>query len=345
MVVQNSDIGAAGLHPDITAPAIITGLIVLLALQAVLIGILLAERHRARRNAAALAAAQRELRESEERFRSMGLLAGGIAHDFSNLIGGILALSELALSQHTDGTPHQEELLRIKAAAMAGAEIVRELMTDRESWDPEFEPIDCSLLVREMLQIVEVSMGKHIILKTELSANLPTLEGNAAQLRQLIMNLVINAADAIGEQPGEIRVTTKIARTPIAGAANLRDGAYVQIEVADTGRGISDEAKEKIFDPFFTTKSAGRGLGLTVVQRVVRTHAGIVKVDSKPGLGSTFRVLLPSASSKERQPHRADALGLAEESEDEQNSRANVAPSGSATIPSPRRRNSSLQVV
>ena len=252
-----------------------------------------------------------------QKLETMGLLAGGIAHDFSNLMGGILASSELALMQHTDGTPHQEELLRIKAAATAGAEIVRELMGDRESPVPPMEPIDCSLLVREMLQILEVSIAKHITLKTELSQDLSTLEGNASQIRQLIMNLVINAADAIGDQPGEIRVTTKMVRPPAPGAADLRDGAYVQLEVADTGGGISDEAKGRIFDPFFTTKSAGRGLGLTVVQRVVRSHGGIVNVHSTPGLGSTFQILLPSGSGKEQRPEGAAALEVAEESKDE----------------------------
>jgi signal transduction histidine kinase len=327
MVVQNSDIGVTGaVPPGITGPIIIAGLIVLLALQVFLIGTLLAERQRSRRNAAALAAAQRALRESEERFHSqekslvgqklesMGLLASGIAHDFSNIMGGILASSELALIQHTDGTPHQEELLRIKAAATAGAEIVRQLMGDRETTDPASEPVDCSLLVRETLQILEVSIAKHISLKTELSDNLSMLEGNAAQIRQVIMNLVINATDAIGEQQGEVRVTTRMVRTPIAGAVTLRDGAYVQLEVADTGRGISDEAKGKIFDPFFTTKSAFRGLGLTLVQRVVSSHGGIVTVNSTPGLGSTFQVLLPSVLSAEKQPHRADASGSVNES-------------------------------
>jgi signal transduction histidine kinase len=224
-----------------------------------------------------------------KKLESMGLFASGIAHDFSNLMGGILASSELALIQHTDGTPHQEELLRIKAAATAGAEIVRELLTDQESPAPALEPVDCSLLLREMLQVLEVSIANHNTFKTELTENLSLLDGNGAQI-------------AIGDQAGEIRVTTKMVRTPIAGAANLRDGAYLQLEVADTGRGISDEAKGRIFDPFFTTKSAGRGLGLTIVQRVVHSHRGIVSVNSTPGLGSTFRVLLPAVSSGNSDP-------------------------------------------
>ena len=232
-----------------------------------------------------------------QRLQSLGLLASGIAHDFNNLLGGILTSAELALTEHAEGAPLEEELLRIKAAALGGAQIVRELMIFGATENPSFEPVDCSQIVREMVQVLKVLISKSAILKPELADEPSIVHGNAAQIRQLIMNLVINASQAIGDGEGEIRITTRMLSqdqsTALAAEAGLPPGEYMKLEVADTGSGITDEIKGRIFDPFFSTKAAGRGLGLAVVQRIVRAHGGAIKVLSRPGNGTIFRVMFP----------------------------------------------------
>jgi len=151
-----------------------------------------------------------------------------------------------------------------------------------------------------MLQVLKVSISKHATLKTEIAERLPMVRGNPAQLKQLIMNLVINASQAIGERKGEIGIS--VAPAP--------EGNYLQLEVADTGSGMTDDTKAKIFDPFFTTKSAGRGLGLAVVQGVVRTHGGTIQVVSAHGSGTTFQVLLPCMAKDETASLDFPANGL-----------------------------------
>jgi PAS domain S-box-containing protein len=227
-----------------------------------------------------------------QKLESMGLLAGGVAHDFNNLLGGILASAELALLERADSASCEEELLRIKAAADGGTQIVRELMIFGAKEDPLFEPVDFSILVLEMIQVLKISISKTVTLQFDLPVDLGMVLGNAAQLRQLVMNLVINASQAIGDREGQIRITTRVLPAD-AGAMIAAAGEYLTLEVADTGDGMTEEVKAKIFDPFFSTKRAGRGLGLAVVQRVVSAHSGVIKVLTAPGSGTTFQVMLP----------------------------------------------------
>jgi CheY-like chemotaxis protein len=139
---------------------------------------------------------------------------------------------------------------------------------------------------------------KHALIQAELDPDLPTIHANAAQIRQVVMNLITNASDAIGDRDGKIRVTTRRVTVEAGSAAiALPDGDYVELEVADTGCGMSPETHAKVFDPFFTTKSAGRGLGLAVVQGIVRSLHGAIRLASEPDRGTTFRVLLPYAES------------------------------------------------
>jgi PAS domain S-box-containing protein len=259
---------------------------------------------------------------ARQKLESMGLLASGIAHDFNNLLGGILTSAELALTERAESAPWEEELLRIKAAALGGAQIVRELMIFGTTENPAFEPVDCSLIVREMIQVLKVSISKAVIIKSDLAEDLGMVHGNAAQIRQLIMNLVLNASQALGDREGEIRITTKMLRqdlsTPSAVEANLPNCQYLTLEVADTGSGMTEEVKAKIFDPFFSTKPTGRGLGLAVVQRIVRAHGGVIKVVSTRGSGTTFQVILPCApkcetvEDRSRNSHRVADESFAE---------------------------------
>jgi two-component system, cell cycle sensor histidine kinase and response regulator CckA len=196
-----------------------------------------------------------------------------------------------------------EEIARIKSVAIRGSEIVRELMIYAgEDQALQAEPVDLSQLVEEMLGLMKFSISKQVVLKINLGENLPPVLGNGAQIRQVVMNLVINASEAIGDKVGVIHVSTSHAtRGPgsaASDASNPPTGDSVRLEVSDTGRGMTEEAKAKIFDPFFTTKFAGRGLGLAVVRGIVRDHGGMLDVVSAPGRGATFQVLLPCTSKK-----------------------------------------------
>jgi two-component system, cell cycle sensor histidine kinase and response regulator CckA len=248
---------------------------------------------------------------ARQKLESMGVLAGGIAHDFNNLLGGILASTELALAEGAAGCPVTEQLQRIRAAAIHGAEIVRQLMIYGGKDSPNCETIDLSQLIEEMLQLLKVSISKHPVLKLELGANLPSMRASPAQIRQVVMNLVINASEAIGNREGTIRVGTtwaRVARKPAdAGLKTLSKGDYIKLEVSDTGSGMTTEVQSRIFDPFFSTKFPGRGLGLAVVQRIVRDHFGGIKFASEPGRGTTFQIWLPCASKAAAASHGAVA--------------------------------------
>jgi PAS domain S-box-containing protein len=235
-----------------------------------------------------------------QNLESVGTLAGGIAHDFNNLLGGVLAQSELALSELDAGSSCKEELKMIREVAIRGSEIVRQLMIYAGKESEVVERVDPSRIVEEMLALLKVSVSKHAVMKADLGQDLPATCAGAAQLRQIVMNLITNASDAIGDRDGVIRVSTR--RTTIGGASatapeSLSDGDYVVLEVSDTGCGMSREAQERLFDPFFTTKSAGRGLGLAVVSGIVRSLGGAIRVTSELGKGSTFQVSLPCAET------------------------------------------------
>jgi CheY-like chemotaxis protein len=160
-----------------------------------------------------------------------------------------------------------------------------------------------------MLELLKVSISKHAILKTDLGKNLPLAPGNASRLRQIVMNLVINASEAIGEKDGVITVTTAHEKCTEDGgsgqATGLPRGNCVRLEVSDTGSGMTEATRAKIFDPFFSTKFAGRGMGLAVVKGIVRDHGGFIHLASTPGMGTTFRVLLPCAENRLSENHRA----------------------------------------
>jgi two-component system cell cycle sensor histidine kinase/response regulator CckA len=237
---------------------------------------------------------------ARQKLESVGVLAGGIAHDFNNLLGGILGQAELIEAELPTRSPLHEEIRRIKTAAVRGSEIVRELMIYSGNETRNFEPTDFSKLVEEMLALLRVSISKRATLKTNLEENLPKVWANPPEIRQVVMNLIINASEAIGEDEGVIEVTTsRVAdgKSVHSGSAReLSQGDYVLLEVSDTGCGLTEEQRTRIFDPFFTTKFAGRGLGLAVVQGIVGSHRGIINVVSTAGQGTAFHVYLPCAS-------------------------------------------------
>ena len=236
---------------------------------------------------------------ARQKLESLGTLAGGIAHDFNNLLGGVLTQSELALTELDAGSSCKEELKAIREAAIRGSEIVRQLMTYAGKESEAIGWVDLSKIVEQMLALLKVSVSKHAVMRADLAPELPAIRANPAQLRQIVMNLITNASDAVGDRDGVIRVITRRAtlRGESAVSESLPAGDYLSLEVSDTGSGMSPETQRRVFDPFFTTKSAGRGLGLAVVSGIVRSLGGEIRLTSEPRKGSTFRVLLPCAET------------------------------------------------
>ncbi len=259
-----------------------------------------------------------ELKQAQEenlarqKLESVGRLAGGIAHDFNNLLGGVLAHAELAAEELASGLKPDEELERIRGVAIRGAEIVRQLMIYAGQESGELELVDVSAVVSEIVQLLRVSVSKHAMLKTDLEQDLGGVRAHPAQLRQLVMNLVSNASDAIGQRDGVIHVTTKrkivTADSRVSNGEVLPEGEYVQLCVSDTGAGIPPEVQGRVFDPFFTTKVGGHGhgLGLAVVQGVVRNLGGTTSIRSARDRGTTFEILLPCASEATRMNEKPD---------------------------------------
>ena len=251
---------------------------------------------------------------ARQKLESVGTLANGIAHDFNNLLGGVLAQAELGLADLALGSSPEAELKAVRDAAVRGSEIVRELMVYAGKETAVVGLVDVSQIVEEMLEFLKVSVSKHAVMEANLGKDLPPVRANAAQLRQVVMNLVTNASDAIGDLDGAIRVSTsqlKVGRDSGALSDRLADGDYLQLEVTDTGRGMPLETQAKVFDPFFTTKPAGHGLGLAVVQGIVRGLGGSIDVMSAPGNGTTFQILLPFAETADTATH--DAVSAIEE--------------------------------
>ena len=237
---------------------------------------------------------------ARQKLESVGMLASGIAHDFNNLLGGVLAQAELGLADLAAGSNPEAELKSVRDAAVRGSEIVRELMIYAGKEKAIVELVDFSQIVGEMIELFKVSVSKHAMLEADLRKDLPAVRANAAQLRQIVMNLITNASDAIGDRDGVIYVTTRSVdgRNLKRFSDGMAEGDCVQLEVSDTGRGMSPETLAKVFDPFFTTKEAGHGLGLAVVHGIVRGLGGAVYLKSEPGKGTTFQILLPCAETQ-----------------------------------------------
>ncbi|HEY7335735.1 MAG TPA: PAS domain S-box protein [Bryobacteraceae bacterium] len=257
-----------------------------------------------------------EVAFGRQKLESLGLLASGLAHDFNNMQSGIIALSEILLDNPGLDAGVAEELRKIRKIALHGSEIVHELMVYAGEDEVDLGLVDISALIEEMRELLHVSISKRAILKTNLAKGLFPVLANATHVRQVLMNLVVNASEAIRESGGVIEVSTsrwKAGARHIAsnGAANngasWMDGDYVRLVVSDTGRGMTKQVQRKIFDPFFTTKVSGRGLGLAVVQGIVRRYGGALEVKSSPGKGTRFEILFPYAH--QHAPQRAALNG------------------------------------
>jgi len=235
-----------------------------------------------------------------QKLESLGVLAGGVAHDFNNLLSVMLMQLSLGSAKLPPDHPVKNNLDRTLKAAERATELTKQLLNYAGRAPTETKQLNLNELIADNIHLFSASISKSVTLTTELSDTAPLILGDRGQLQQLVMNLIINSADAIGGKPGDIRVTTKIQlltdepTTPGEWlGVPLTPGSYVQLEVQDTGCGMDAQTLRKIFDPFFTTKFTGRGLGLASVIGIVRTHKGALHVSSVLGQGTTFTIRLP----------------------------------------------------
>lgn len=245
---------------------------------------------------------QRRLAEGA-RLESLGLMAGGVAHDFNNLLTGVIGHLELLRSELSPGSPAAERVGKIEAIAEQAAALCRQLLAYSGKGKLVTRAVDVNALIRDTLAVLQNSIGKHIRVQFEPGERLPVVTGDVTQLRQVVMNLVLNAAEAIGDQAGLITIATAqrpVRADDLTGPCPIPDPPaerYVIISVTDTGMGMNTETVTHIFDPFVSTKRAGRGLGLAATMGIVRGHRGLIRVESEPDHGTTFTVCLPAGSA------------------------------------------------
>ncbi len=252
--------------------------------------------------------AEEERRRLEDRMRevqkleSLGVLAGGIAHDFNNLLLVILGNADLALHRLDPSAPARSNVEEIEGASKRAADLCRQMLAYSGRGIFDVGRCDLSEVVRDMAGMLEISISKMATLRYALAQDLPPVQVDVTQIRQVVVNLVTNASEALGGGGGTISVSTGVKACDRACLSesflddDLPGGQYVFLEVSDTGHGIDEETRRRIFDPFYTTKFTGRGLGLAVVLGIVRGHKGAIRVSSEPGRGTTFRILLPAAA-------------------------------------------------
>ena len=239
-----------------------------------------------------------------QKLESLGLLAGGIAHDFNNLLTSVLGNANLARGGLPPDSPVHKRLKHIETAARRAAEMAGQMLAYSGQGRFVVCRVDLSAVVREMASLLRSSIQKTCALDLRLADALPAIEADASQVQQVVMNLITNAAEAIGEQFGTITLRTErvaAGRAILDGfhmADGLPEGTYVRLEVSDTGCGMTEETRSRMFDPFFTTKFTGRGLGLAAVLGIVRSHRGTIKVVSAPGEGTSFVVLFPATAGQ-----------------------------------------------
>ncbi len=238
-----------------------------------------------------------------QKLESLGVMAGGIAHDFNNILTAVLGNASLVLRDLPFGHTARPLVQSIQDAARRAARLTRELLAYSGRAKFEIRPIDLSAHVRDISHLVRSCISKKANLCLELAEGLPSVEADVAQLQQIVMNLVVNASEAIGDSPGTICVRTGMLRQRedplrrLIGNQTLPDGECVFLEVSDTGSGIPEAIRARIFEPFFTTKFQGRGLGLSAALGIMRAHKGALGLESSPGSGTRFTAYFPTVSS------------------------------------------------
>jgi len=246
--------------------------------------------------------AEEALRQSQK-LESLGVLAGGIAHDFNNLLTVILGNLNLAQFRLPEGSSARPYLANMEAAVLRATELTKQMLAYSGRGHFQVKPHDLNAVVRDLTHLLEVSISKKIHLQLDLEPDLPAIQADAAQFQQVVMNLVTNASDAIGDQEGVIHLTTSVQHleAPVLRHEYRVDaptpGRHVILEVEDTGCGMTADVLERIFDPFFTTKATGRGLGLSAMLGILRGHGAGLNISSEVGRGSRFRLCFPASTA------------------------------------------------
>ena len=244
---------------------------------------------------------EEQLRQTQK-MESLGVLAEGVAHDFNNLLMVILGNTEMMQLSVKDDSPEKESLQLIQTAALRGADLTKQMMAYSGGLAIAEQEIDFNQFIREIVPVIDVTVGSAIKLQMDLTHTLPTFQGDKGKLRQAVMNLINNATEAIGESHGTIQICT--------GVCDIHPEDYIEnfiepnrsnetgvfIEVTDDGCGIAPSAFSKLFDPFYSTKFVGRGLGLAALLGIVKLHQGAIHLTSGPEQGSTFRLVFPIAN-------------------------------------------------
>ena len=223
---------------------------------------------------------EEQFRESQK-FETLGTLAGGVAHDFNNLLTSVIGNASLLLAEKGEDSPDRDKLLDIIKSARRAADLTRQLLAYSGKAKGFLEKLDLTEIVEGGGSLIEAAIPKKVKLEFDLGRDLPYVEADPNQVQQILLNLVNNSVEAIGEASGVVTVRTAY------------EGGKVYLEVRDTGCGMDAATRARVFDPFFTTKFTGRGLGLSAVAGIVRSHKGWIDVESTPDEGSTFRICLP----------------------------------------------------
>lgn len=240
-----------------------------------------------------------EVLRQRQKAESLGLLAGGIAHDFNNLLVAMIGQASLALSRLEPQHPAFAHLQKGVKAAEKAAELTQQLLAYSGRGQFKVSLVSLNEIVQENITLFELLIRQQAQIKLTLASELPLIEADSHQIQQVMMNLVLNGAEAMGERPGVIELKTEVVRLfsslELSNTVVLAAGWYVVLQVQDNGQGMDENTLERIFDPFFTTKFTGRGLGLAAVQGIVRGHKGGLQVKSEVGRGTVFRLYLPVA--------------------------------------------------
>ena len=262
--------------------------------------------------------AEEERRQLEVRFQqaqkleSLGVLAGGLAHDFNNLLLSVVCNASLAAERLPAKSELRAHLDKIVKAGRRASELTRQMLAYSGHTTYDVQPLALNELVDEVADFMRAAVPKTVTLSVQLAPDLPTIQADSTQLQQVIMNLLINASEAIGDEAGTVTLETSLCRLsaeqigPDFVGHELTPGDYVSLEVRDTGCGMSPDVMARVFDPFFSTRSTGRGLGLSALLGIVRSHSGAIRVVSHEGRGSEFTVVFPASAGRVRrlQPPR-----------------------------------------
>jgi nitrogen-specific signal transduction histidine kinase/CheY-like chemotaxis protein len=239
-----------------------------------------------------------------QKLESLGVLAGGVAHDFNNLLMAVLGNLDLALRKVPPDSPARLNIEQSAQAARRATDLTRQMLAYSGKGSFIVKAMDLSELVEENTHLFRSSVARTATLDVRLGRSLPSIEADAGQVQQVIMNLITNASEAIGDASGRIIITTGEQECDARSLKQSRNadapppGRFVYLEVSDTGCGMDEQTMQRLFDPFFTTKSPGRGLGMSAILGIVRGHRGAIFVESSPGRGTTIRILFPALAGR-----------------------------------------------